>query len=126
MTASDRKQGHTPGPWTVESDGTSITMAGQVVIVAPAPDWAPIEVQRANARRIVACWNSCDGIATDALELNAAACNSSVAGMVAAIEERDALRAALVRFIEWNDRDLSTKALETALDAARAALGSKR
>ena len=45
---------HTPGPWTVESDGTSVSMGGQVVIVAPAPDGASQEEMRANARLIAA------------------------------------------------------------------------
>lgn len=44
----------TPGPWTVESDGTTVSMGGQCVIVAPAPDYAPISEQRANARLIAA------------------------------------------------------------------------
>ena len=45
---------HTPRPWTVESDGTTVTMGGQCVITAPAPDMANIEEQRANAALIAA------------------------------------------------------------------------
>lgn len=42
------------------------------------------------ARRLAACWNACDGISTDVLELNA------TAGGVATLErQRDAMRAAL-------------------------------
>jgi hypothetical protein len=44
----------TPGEWTVESDGTTVSMGGQCVIVAPAPDYAPISEQRANASLIAA------------------------------------------------------------------------
>lgn len=40
-------------PWLLESDGTSIAMGDQVVIVAPAPDGASIAVQCANAEFIV-------------------------------------------------------------------------
>ena len=45
---------HTPGPWTVESDGSTVSMGGQCVIVGPAPDGAPREQERANARLIAA------------------------------------------------------------------------
>ena len=45
---------HTPGPWTVESDRTTVSMAHQAVIVAPAPDGASREEMRANARLIAA------------------------------------------------------------------------
>ena len=45
---------HTPGPWTIESDGTTVSMGGQCVIVGPAPDSAPIVEQRANAALIAA------------------------------------------------------------------------
>lgn len=44
----------TPGTWTVESDGCSLTMGGQVVATAIAPDGASIGEQRANARLIAA------------------------------------------------------------------------
>lgn len=44
----------TPGPWTVESDGTTVSMGDQCVIVMPAPDGAPLEEARANARLIAA------------------------------------------------------------------------
>jgi len=45
---------HTPGPWTVESDGTTLVMDGQIVATAIAPDGARIDEQRANARLIAA------------------------------------------------------------------------
>lgn len=45
---------HTPGPWTVESDQTTVSMGGQCVIVAPAPDTASREECIANARLIAA------------------------------------------------------------------------
>ena len=43
----------TPGAWTVESDGTTVSMGGQCVIVAPAPDYRPQD-QKANAALIAA------------------------------------------------------------------------
>jgi hypothetical protein len=45
---------YTPGPWGVESDGSTVTMAGQCVIVGPAPDGAGRDEEKANARLIAA------------------------------------------------------------------------
>jgi hypothetical protein len=45
---------YTPGPWTVERDGSTVTMGGQCVITGPAPDGAPREEEKANARLIAA------------------------------------------------------------------------
>ena len=44
----------TQGNWTVEKDGTTVTMGGQCVIVSPAPDGATMEETRANAKVIAA------------------------------------------------------------------------
>lgn len=44
---------HTPGPWSLESDG-SIVMGNQVVGTAPSPDTAGKEETTANARLIAA------------------------------------------------------------------------
>lgn len=48
------KTTHTPGPWTIDNDRSTVCMAGQRVIVGPAPDGAPREVEIANARLIAA------------------------------------------------------------------------
>ena len=45
---------HTPGPWTVESDRTTVAMGNQCVIVAPAPDGASQAETRANTALIAA------------------------------------------------------------------------
>ncbi len=43
----------TPGPWTVEKhEKSTVSMGGQCVIVAPAPDGASYGEQVANARLI--------------------------------------------------------------------------
>jgi hypothetical protein len=49
-----KSYGFTPEPWTVEDDKTTVTMAGQCVIVAPAPDGASQAECRANAALICA------------------------------------------------------------------------
>jgi len=43
---------YTKGPWTVESDRTTVTMGGQCCIVSPGPDDASREEIEANARLI--------------------------------------------------------------------------
>ena len=48
----------TPGEMEIESDGTTIALGGQCCIVAPAPDYADYETQKANAAAIVAGWNN--------------------------------------------------------------------
>ena len=48
------EQQYTPGPWTVENDGMTVSMGGQCVIVGPAPDGSRIDEERANARLIAA------------------------------------------------------------------------
>ena len=45
---------YTPGPWTVESDRTTVSFGGQAVITSPAPDGASREESMANARLIAA------------------------------------------------------------------------
>jgi hypothetical protein len=59
---------HTAGPLTVEQDGLSLILANQIVCTAFAPDYAGIDEQKANARRLAACWNACAGIDIDLLE----------------------------------------------------------
>lgn len=53
---------HTPGPWYVESDRTTVTLAGQSVIVAPAPDRSPRAEVEANAALIAASPDMLDAL----------------------------------------------------------------
>lgn len=46
------KSAHTPGPWIVESDGSTVAMGDQCVITSPAPDGASRATECANARLI--------------------------------------------------------------------------
>lgn len=61
------EQRHTPGPWVVESDGSTVTMGGQCVIVGPAPDGAPREVEKANARLIAFAPDLLDALKSQAI-----------------------------------------------------------
>ena len=53
----------TPRPWGIDRDGVTLTMSGQIVATAIAPDGATIAEQRANAALIVRAVNSFDAIA---------------------------------------------------------------
>jgi hypothetical protein len=48
------KTSHTPGPWTIDTDKSSIIMSGQRTIINPAPDGASRDEEIANARLIAA------------------------------------------------------------------------
>ena len=52
----------TPRPWGLERDGITLTMIGQIVATAIAPDGAGIAEQRANAALIVRAVNSFDAM----------------------------------------------------------------
>ena len=52
----------TPRPWGLERDGITLTMGGQIVATAIAPDGASIAEQRANAALIVRAVNSFDAM----------------------------------------------------------------
>lgn len=76
---------HTPGRLEQEqrkgSDGMWRTeiFSSEHGGVAAVCDWAPMPAvngitgsfRAGNARRLVACWNACDGISTEALEIGA-------------------------------------------------------
>ena len=94
------------------------------------------EEAEANARRLVACWNACEGIATDELEEIA-----RIGGMlgpredVAKIaEQRDELREALQSIAEYWNRDQNETAMadacwhaiETAMAAIAKATGDQQ
>jgi hypothetical protein len=72
---------HTPGRLAVavqifDNDGcpeTVIQGMRGAASVAVALDFGPLnpDMREANARRLVACWNACEGISTDELERRA-------------------------------------------------------
>ena len=105
---------HTPEPWEVTDSRYIRQSNGPRHVVARATKMDGME---ANARRIVACINACEGMDTESLE--------SIAGRIAAKsvlqmhanyvgnkakfasleEQRDKLLAALVYVIRISDRD---------------------
>lgn len=67
------EQKHTPGPWAVETGAfDDAHHCYTPVVTAEARDIATLETAHgdalANARRIVACVNACEGISTETLE----------------------------------------------------------
>lgn len=87
---------HTKGPWL--RDGKTVYVLnehGFNRFCAQVQDaHTPAEELEANARRIVACVNACEGVSTDVLEYNA-----RFGGVLRLERQRDALLAALERCV---------------------------
>lgn len=128
---------HTPGPWEVDAKDMAQTADGifsvgilaadadgdlQHVAIAllhttaDAPSDDMLEECKANARRIVAAWNACDGISTEALEAGA------VADLLEALKDGLAALEAGCRYIEGEGSDEEAKNASAAIDAMRAAI----
>jgi len=95
---------HTPGPWHV-SDYLAADMSHRAACVRDAAGWSvaylPGPVSgKADARRIVACVNACEGVDTDALP----EIPGGVAGLLTVTQslkqQRDELRAALIKLVD--------------------------
>lgn len=54
------------------------------------------------ARRLVACWNACEGYPTEVLE-HVASTEDTLAGRFILVAQRDELLAALSRIAKWNE-----------------------
>lgn len=124
MNATKQAQ-HTPGPWSSPSAGI---YGGPIVdqyatgpLIATTGTRAILSSMRkhgrdtlyeteANARRIVACVNACEGISTDDLHNGQSRAGEQLTGYGQACAERDALRAEVARLRE---------ALQKVLRAAR-------
>lgn len=81
-----------------------------------------VEVQRANMRRLVACWNACDGIATEKLEKVAGDTAPVFALLMETATERDALLAAITRLANAAFARDTTMGDQCGLFAAQAEL----
>lgn len=105
---------HTPGRLCVavdifDNDGmpeTALQALGGAATVAVALEFGPNNpgMREANARRLVACWNACDGISTESLESegNAALGWARTASkLIHATTQRDELLAALIEARRW-------------------------
>jgi len=76
---STKPEGHTPGSLRVHETGSIYVRSLYVATTVG-------EAEKANARRIVACWNACEGLSTEELEAGLFLSGPS------ALAERDALR----------------------------------
>lgn len=74
---------------------------------------------KANARRIVACVNTCEGISTDLLENDPTSCATWIDDIAKLVQQRDELAAALRKLADISEECAGSDA---ALDAARAVL----
>lgn len=70
MKTEEKKAGHTPGPWQVNSHAVEqdTDQMGYVICYLETHDDRSESEQKANARRIVAAVNACESIPTEALE----------------------------------------------------------
>lgn len=59
---------HTPGRLTVRGGYGIYSNDGKTPVAGTCLPNSMPESDEANARRLVACWNACDGISTEALE----------------------------------------------------------
>ena len=98
------------GQWNVSCDanGTSChqtlrTANGVIVgfVVDHRRDYSEPDT-RASARRLVACWNACEGLPTEVLE-HAASTGDSLGGHIKLTAQRDELLAALKRVVQADD-----------------------
>lgn len=122
---------HTPGPWTVDTDGCIYQGEPKVmhfVHLASAfreeSYWGEA-LAVANARRIVACVNAAEGISTEALE----ACKDIAAAGIATTKSIEAQRDELAEVVrallagrETMDGRLLVDENSPLIDAARTAL----
>ena len=60
----------TKGPWKTEREGIHALIRGGDATIVAVRHRLPADVHEANARRIVACVNACEGISTENLEDN--------------------------------------------------------
>ena len=60
----------TKGPWKTEREGINALIRGGDATIVAVRHRLPADVHEANARRIVACVNACEGISTENLEDN--------------------------------------------------------
>ena len=61
---------YTRGPWKTEGEGIHALIRGGDATIVAVRHRLPADVHEANARRIVACVNACEGISTENLEDN--------------------------------------------------------
>lgn len=91
---------HTPEPWSIDSEESPLDYEMDYWVTSDDLDRVCLAVTYANARRIVACVNACDGISTECLETRLVDPFTSVRGLT---EQRDELLAALKEYIEAAD-----------------------
>lgn len=114
---------YTPGPWRAE--GNIVRSGVMFVSDCDAESETPsrIETCKANARRIVACVNACDGIPTEALE-----CQSKRKISESWVKQRDKLVSACQRaeaFIAGFEDDETQEGIAELLAEIRSAASLK-
>ena len=91
---------HTPGRLKVQHPHAG--ERGWEIALEPGLEQVCQDVTEANARRLVACWNACEGISTDELETTGGAAvgwTRTASKLMHATKQRDQLLAALKAII---------------------------
>lgn len=119
---------HTPGRLTYIESGdankyTLIDDRNRWLISALHNGEQLVHTQRENLRRIVACWNACEGISTEALEQPGIILKriESACGELYDVKRQRKELLKTLRHIEWAAMDISCERAAIR-DAARAAI----
>lgn len=101
---------HTPGPWFSQYDDNGFYGIGSdVVSLRLAFTHGEGDTDAANARRIVACVNACEGVPTEVLEANrSGGLPWSVPEQLEELAVRKALLEALKEILAMTDEDTGT------------------
>ena len=91
---------HTEGKMAANDDWIGRETGGIVAIMGGFDDIT----NKANARRLVACWNACDGVSTESLETGELNVSDLTDRNVELANERDELLAALRKLVEWSEK----------------------
>lgn len=124
---------HTQGKLSVDAHKNIVAEGGGLVAF---PGIAAGFDQEANARRLVACWNACEGISTEELESERSSSTGwarTASKLLKATTERDALRAVNAELVDalnsydgsraidqWDESYPASKAWESKRFAALA------
>ena len=95
---------YTKGPWRIGApppNGEQTIGTNQGLMVAVATTGSGIQT-RANARRIVACVNACEGVDTELLESRPDPFSELREERDSLLKQRDVLLDALIKIMQWN------------------------
>ena len=93
---------YTRGPWKTEGEGIHAIIRGGDATIVAVRHRLPADVHEANARRIVACVNACEGVDTELLEIRPVPFSELREERDSLLKQRDVLLDALIKIMQWN------------------------